>query len=83
MDAMVDVLLVQVDVVRQVLADRALGTVHSVIAYMGERFTPDHRILRASLAAEPPYDLSTYPVLLATWGLRRSLQRWELATDRT
>ena len=37
------------DVVRQLLDDGVLGTVHSVQADLGERFLPDHRIMRAEL----------------------------------
>ncbi|PLR35485.1 oxidoreductase [Chimaeribacter californicus] len=54
------------DVLRQVLADGMLGEVHTLLADHGEFFTPDHRIMDASLAGGPLLDLGTYPVALAT-----------------
>jgi predicted dehydrogenase len=69
MEAMWTLFLPKYDVIRQLLEGGALGTVHSVIADMGEHFGPEHRILRADLAGGPLYDLGTYPVTLATWVL--------------
>jgi predicted dehydrogenase len=57
------------DIVRQLLADGALGEVRTVQADHGEHFTAEHRILRADLAGGPLLDLGTYPVSLATWVL--------------
>jgi predicted dehydrogenase len=54
------------DVIRQLLADGALGTVRTVIADHGEWFEPGHRIMRADLAGGSMLDLGTYPVALAT-----------------
>ena len=54
------------DVIRQLLADGALGSVRTVIADHGEWFAPGHRILRPDLAGGPMLDLGTYPVALAT-----------------
>ena len=54
------------DVIRQLLADRALGSVRTVIADHGEWFGPEHRIMRADLAGGPMLDLGAYPVALAT-----------------
>ncbi len=48
------------DVIRQLLADGALGEVHSLIADHGEFFTPDHRIFNADLAGGPMLDLGSY-----------------------
>ena len=59
------------DVIRQLLADGALGDVRTVIADHGEWFGPDHRIMRADLAGGPMLDLGTYPVALATGVLGR------------
>ncbi len=59
------------DVIRQLLADGALGEVRTVIADHGEWFGPDHRIMRADLAGGPMLDLGTYPVALATGVLGR------------
>lgn len=53
-------------VIRQLLADGALGTIHTVVADHGEHFTPDHRIMHAELAGGPMLDLGTYPVAFAT-----------------
>jgi len=59
------------DVIRQLLADGALGSVRTVIADHGEWFGPEHRILRPDLAGGPMLDLGTYPVALATKVLGR------------
>lgn len=69
MEAMWTLFLPKFDIIRQLLADGVLGTLHSVLADMGEHFTPDHRIMRADLAGGPMLDLGTYPVTLATWAL--------------
>jgi predicted dehydrogenase len=69
MEAMWTLFLPKFDVVRQLLADGALGDVHAVLADMGEHFEPGHRIWRADLAGGPLLDLGTYPVMLATWAL--------------
>lgn len=69
MEAMWTLFLPKYDVIRQLLERGALGTVHSVLADMGEHFGPEHRIMRADLAGGPLYDLGTYPVTLATWVL--------------
>lgn len=69
MEAMWTLFLPKFDVIRQLLADGLLGDVHTVIADMGERFGPEHRIQRADLAGGPLLDLGTYPVMLATWVL--------------
>lgn len=57
------------DVIRQILDSGALGEIHTVLADLGEHFTPGHRILRPELAGGPLLDLGTYPVSLATWVL--------------
>ena len=59
------------DVIRQLLADGALGEVRTVVADHGEWFGPEHRIMRADLAGGPMLDLGTYPVALATKVLGR------------
>lgn len=69
MEAMWTLFLPKFDVIRQLLADRVLGDVHSVIADVGEHFQADHRIMHAELAGGPMLDLGTYPVMLATWVL--------------
>jgi predicted dehydrogenase len=69
MEAMWTLFLPKFDIIRHVLETGMLGTVHSVIADMGEHFAPEHRIMRADLAGGPLYDLGTYPVMLATWVL--------------
>ncbi|WP_342754201.1 Gfo/Idh/MocA family oxidoreductase [Pantoea sp. MBD-2R] len=48
------------DVLRQLLADGALGDLHTLIADHGEFFTPDHRIFNADLAGGPMLDLGSY-----------------------
>lgn len=53
------------DVIRQLLADGALGDVHSLIADHGEYFTPDHRIFNAELAGGPMLDLGSYLIAFA------------------
>jgi predicted dehydrogenase len=57
------------DVIRQLLDDEVLGTLHSVQADIGEHFTADHRIMRADLAGGARYDLLTYPLWFARWVL--------------
>src|SRR4051794_20095988 len=57
------------DVIRQLLDDGVMGTLHSVQADMGEYFTADHRIMRADLFGGPRYDLLTYPRWFAQWVL--------------
>jgi len=47
-------------VLRQLLADGALGELHTLIADHGEFFTPDHRIFNAALAGGPMLDLGSY-----------------------
>jgi len=47
-------------VLRQLLADGALGDLHTLIADHGEFFTPDHRIFNADLAGGPMLDLGSY-----------------------
>ena len=59
------------DVIRQLLADGALGKVRTVVADHGEWFGPEHRIMRPELAGGPMLDLGTYPVALATGILGR------------
>jgi predicted dehydrogenase len=54
------------DVLRQLLADGALGEIHTILADHGERFGPEHRIMRADMAGGPLLDLGTYPVAFAT-----------------
>ncbi len=69
MEAMWSLFLPKFDVVAQLLSDGVLGTVHTVLADMGETFDRGHRILRADLAGGPLLDLGTYPATLATWVL--------------
>ena len=57
------------DVIRQLLDDEVLGTIHSVQADMGEYFPADHRIMRADLAGGARHDLLTYPLWFARWVL--------------
>lgn len=47
-------------VLRQLLADGALGELHTLIADHGEFFTPDHRIFNPDLAGGPMLDLGSY-----------------------
>jgi predicted dehydrogenase len=54
------------DIIRQLLADGAIGSVRTVLADHGEWFAPGHRILRRDLAGGPMLDLGTYPVAFAT-----------------
>ena len=69
MEAMWSLFLPRLDVVRQLLADGAVGEPRVVLADMGERFDDGHRIMRADLAGGPMLDLGTYPVTLANWVL--------------
>ena len=69
MEALWSAYLPKFDVIRQLLDDGALGTVHSVQADLGEHFGPEHRIMRADLAGGPRHDLLTYPLWFARWVL--------------
>ena len=69
MEAMWTLCLPKFDVVRQVLAEGALGRVVAAHADMGERFDEPHRIMRPELAGGPLLDLGTYAVTFATWTL--------------
>lgn len=69
MEALWTFFLPKFDVVRQLLADGALGQIHTVLADHGQHFEPDHRILRRDLAGGPMLDLMTYPASLANWVL--------------
>jgi predicted dehydrogenase len=69
MEALWSAHLPKFDVIRQLLDDGALGTVHSVQADLGEHFGPEHRIMRADLFGGPRYDLLTYPLWFARWVL--------------
>jgi predicted dehydrogenase len=69
MEALWTFFLPKFDVIRQLLADGALGEVRTVSADHGEYFTADHRILRPELAGGPLLDLGTYPVSFANWVL--------------
>lgn len=66
MEAMWTWFLPKFDVLQQLLDDRIIGDVHSVIADHGEHFGPEHRIMRADLAGGPLLDLGSYPIALAT-----------------
>ncbi len=69
MEAMWTLFLPRFDVVRQLLAEGAIGEPRVVLADMGEWFDDGHRIMRPELAGGPMLDLGTYPVTLATWVL--------------
>ena len=68
------------DIIRQLLDDEVLGTLHSVQADMGEHFTADHRIMRADLYGGPRYDLLPYPRWFAQWVLGPPVVVREVAT---
>lgn len=69
MEALWTLFLPKFDVVRQLLADGALGRIHTVLADHGQYFEADHRILRRDLAGGPMLDLMTYPASFAAWVL--------------
>lgn len=71
MEAMWTAFLPKYDVIRQLLADEALGEPLSVVADFGEWFADDHRIMRPELAGGPLLDLGTYLVTFALWALGR------------
>ncbi|MFV0464067.1 MAG: Gfo/Idh/MocA family protein [Nostocoides sp.] len=74
MEAMWTLFLPKYDVIRQLLADGALGRVHTVLADMGEAFPAGHRIFRADLAGGPMLDLGTYPATIISWFLGADLR---------
>jgi len=80
MEALWSAYLPKFDVVRQLLDDGVLGTVHSVQADLGEHFGPDHRIMRAHLFGGPRYDLLTYPLWFARWVLGELVDVVEVVT---
>lgn len=68
-EALWSLFLPKFDVIRQLLADGAIGEPWTVLADMGEWFDREHRIRRPELAGGPMLDLGTYPVMFATWVL--------------
>ena len=81
MEAFWSAFLPKFDVIRQLLADGALGSVRTVIADHGEWFPPEHRIMRSELAGGPMLDLGTYPVAFATLVLGRPDRVMALGED--
>jgi predicted dehydrogenase len=69
MEAMWTLFLPRFDVVRQVLEQRLLGDVRTVLADHGERFDLPHRILDPAMAGGSLLDLGCYLTALATWTL--------------
>lgn len=71
MEAMWARFLPQAGVLRRLLADGALGTVHTVIADHGQAFDigPEHRLLNPQLAGGALLDLGIYPVSFASFVL--------------
>jgi predicted dehydrogenase len=57
------------DIIRQLLDDRVLGDVRTVLADHGEWFPETHRVLRHDLAGGALLDLGTYPLALVSWVL--------------
>ncbi|HRL49277.1 MAG TPA: Gfo/Idh/MocA family oxidoreductase [Propioniciclava sp.] len=68
MEAMWTRFLPHVDVLRQLLADGALGEIETVSADHGQRFTPDpaHRLFDPAAAGGALLDLGVYPVSFAS-----------------
>jgi len=73
MEAMWTRFLPHVDVVRQLLADGALGEVRVVVADHGQYFDvgPEHRLRNPNLAGGALLDLGVYPVSFASFVLGR------------
>lgn len=71
MEAMWTRFLPHVDVVRQLLADGALGDVRVVAADHGQYFAvgPEHRLLNPNLAGGALLDLGIYPISFASFVL--------------
>ncbi|HEX2705666.1 MAG TPA: Gfo/Idh/MocA family oxidoreductase [Candidatus Lustribacter sp.] len=67
MEALWTLFLPKFDVLRQLLADGAVGDVRTVLADHGQYFEAGHRILRPDLAGGPMLDLMTYPASFAHW----------------
>lgn len=65
-EALWTLFLPKYDVLRQLLADVEVQT---VLADMGEYFTPDHRIFDPALAGGPIFDMCTYPLSFAMWAM--------------
>ena len=58
------------DVIRQLLDDEVLGTIHSVQADMGEYFPADHRIMRAGPGGRSALRPADLPVVVRPLGPR-------------
>src|SRR5689334_24395022 len=71
MEAMWTRFLPHIDVVRQLLADGALGEVRVVAADHGQYFDigPEHRLLNPDLAGGALLDLGIYPISFASFVL--------------
>ena len=70
MEALWTMFLPKFDVIRQLLADGALGEIRTVQADHGEYFAPGHRILRADLAGGPHARPRHLPGLVRDVGAR-------------
>ena len=68
-EAMWTKFLPKFDVIRRILDDGTLGTVHTALVDNGEYFTRDHRIFDPALLGGPMLDMGIYPVSLAHWAL--------------
>jgi predicted dehydrogenase len=69
------------DIIRQLIADGAMGSVRTLLADHGEWFGPEHRIMRQDLAGGPMLDLGTYLVAFACKTLGRPQQILAIGED--
>jgi predicted dehydrogenase len=69
------------DIIRQLIADGAMGSARTVLADHGEWFGPEHRIMRRDLAGGPMLDLGTYLVAFACKTLGRPQRIFAMGED--
>ncbi|MDP9406512.1 MAG: Gfo/Idh/MocA family oxidoreductase [Actinomycetota bacterium] len=80
-EALWTLFLPRYDVVRQLLADGALGDLQTVLVDHGEWFAADHRIQRPDLAGGCLWDLGVYDLAVALWAAGPATSVTAVGTD--
>lgn len=80
-EALWTLFLPRYDVVRQLLADGALGDLQTVLVDHGEWFPADHRIQRVDLAGGCLWDLGVYDLAVALWAAGPATSVTAVGTD--
>lgn len=80
-EALWTLFLPRYDVVRQLLAEGALGDLQTVLVDHGEWFPADHRIQRPDLAGGCLWDLGVYDLAVALWAAGPATSVTAVGTD--